>query len=120
MESISFTPPGHGLVVQVEDLGHTHLMSNTEHVVQEVHDILYSYYQVACKRMVDNVCMQVVDHLLVNGPETPLGLFSPVFVSGLTAERLEAIAGEDQMTKRSRKQLVQDIQNLKDAKKIVT
>lgn len=120
MESISFSDSSHGLVVRVQDVVHTHPMSNTRHIVQEVHDILYSYYKVACKRMIDNVCMQAIDHLLVNGRETPLSLFSPTFVSGLTAERLEAIAGEDQMTKRTRRQLLQEIQNLTDAKKIVT
>lgn len=120
IESVSFSDSRNGLVVRVEDMVHTHPMSNTQHVVQEVHDILYSYYKVACKRMVDNVCMQAIDHLLVNGPQTPLSLFSPTFVSGLTSERLEAIAGEDQMTKRTRKQLLREIQNLMDAKKIVT
>lgn len=120
MESISFSDSSNGLVVRVEDMVRAHPMSNTQHVVQEVHDILYSYYKVAYKRMVDNVCMQAIDHLLVNGRQTPLSLFSPTFVSGLTAEQLEAIAGEDRMTKRTRKLLAQEIQNLTDAKKIVT
>lgn len=120
MEQISFSDCSHGAVVRVDDMVQTHSMSNTQHVVQEVHDILYSYYKVACKRMVDNVCMQAIDHFLVNGPQTPLSLFAPVFVSSLTAERLEAIAGEDQITKRTRKQLSQEIQNLTEARKIVT
>lgn len=76
-------------------------------------------YQAACKWMVDKVCMQAVDHLLVRGSQTPLTLFPPVFVGILTAERLEPIVGEDQRTKRTRGQLSQEIKTLQDARRIV-
>ena len=94
-------------------------MSNSEHVVQDLHDILFSYYKVARKRFVDSVCMQATDHYLVNGPQTPLALFSPTFVSSLTHKQLETIAGEDQGTKRTRARLKRDIANLEAAKKIL-
>lgn len=36
-----------------------------DHTVQDIHGILESYYKVARKRFVDNVCMQAVDYYLV-------------------------------------------------------
>jgi hypothetical protein len=94
-------------------------MRNTKHVVQDLHDILFSYYKVAWKRFVDSVCMQAADHHLVNGPETPLSLFSPTFVTVLTPEQLETIAGEDHGTRRTRARLKRDIASLETAKKIL-
>ena len=70
-------------------------MSNVEHIVQEIHDILKSYYEVARKRFADSLCMQAADYHLVTGPRTPLKLFSPSFVHKLTPDQLEDIAGED-------------------------
>lgn len=46
--------------------------SNLEHTVCDLHDILRSYYKVARKRFVDNVCMQAADYHLVTGPDTPI------------------------------------------------
>lgn len=119
MDKLSFSDDQHGAIVKVQDLVHTHTMTNTEHIVQEIHDILFSYYKVARKRVVDNICMQVTDHFLINGPKAPLNLFSPTSVTSLTADQLESIAGEDQRTKRLRKSLSQDIGSLKEARKIV-
>lgn len=93
-------------------------MNSTQDVVQDIHDILYSYFNVARKRFVDYVCMYA-DHFLVNGPDTPLRLFSPTFVSRLTRDQLEAITSEDPATKRTRKLLLQEIQNLTEARKIL-
>lgn len=69
--------------------------------------------------MIDSVSLLATSHFLVNIHQTPLCLFSPSFVGNLTAKRLEAMAGEDQITKRHRKQLLQETQNLTDAKKTV-
>lgn len=81
MSQISIDDCTHGQVVRLKDMTNSHPMSNTERVVQDLHDILYSYYKVARKRFVDSVCMQAADHFLINGPDTPLALFSPKFVS---------------------------------------
>ena len=51
-----------GKVVRVDDLNHHQNMSNAEHVVQDLQDILESYYKVARKRFVDNVCMQATGY----------------------------------------------------------
>ena len=95
MAGLSFNDCSHGTVVKLEDMMRNHPMSNIEHIVQDLHDILFSYYKVARKRFVDSVCMQAVDHHLINGVETSLALFSPTFVSSLNMEQLELIAGED-------------------------
>jgi hypothetical protein len=52
--------------VKLDDVVQNHPMSNTKHVVQDIHDILFSYYKVARKRFVDNMCMHAVDHFLIN------------------------------------------------------
>ena len=95
-------------------------MSNKEHNVRDLHDILKAYYKVARKRFVDNLCMQASNYFLVTGPDAPLKLFNPTFVSRLTAEQLEEIAGEDAAVKRRRKVLGKEIQNLEAGKKILT
>lgn len=93
--------------------------SNVEHTVCDLHDILRSYYKVARKRFVDNVCMQAADFHLVTGPDTPVRVFSPAFVLDLTAEQLETIAGEDALTKRKRAEFIREIDSLEKGKKML-
>ncbi|KAL8961635.1 MAG: hypothetical protein Q9193_001842 [Seirophora villosa] len=94
-------------------------MSNVEHTVQTLHDILKSYYKVARKRFVDNVCMQAADRHLIRGPDTAVKVFSPSFVSDLTDEQVERIAGEDASTKRKRADLTRQVENLQKAKELL-
>ena len=68
----------------------------------------------------DNMCMQAVNHSPLSDQKTPLTLFSPSFVSGLNADELERIAGEDHVTKRRRHQLRKEIESLEAGKKILT
>jgi hypothetical protein len=95
-------------------------MSNVQHVVQEVHDILESYYKVARKRFTDNLCMQAADYYLVTGPDSPLRLFSSTFVTKLTEEQLMEIAGEDMALRRKRAALVKKIADLEAGKKVLS
>jgi len=44
MSEKSFDNCKHGLVVQLDDIMSHHPMSNIEHTVQDLHDILQSYY----------------------------------------------------------------------------
>ena len=120
MTKKAFTDCQHGAVIKLDDVVQSYPMSNTQQIVQDIHDILCSYYKVARKRFVDNICMQAVDHFLINGPQTPLTLFSSSFVSGLNVDELERIAGEDNMTKRRRQQLRKEIESLEAGKKILT
>lgn len=94
-------------------------MSNTRYTAQYIHDILESYYQVATRRFVDNVCMQAADYYLVTGPSTPLKLFAPSLITRMTPEQLESIAGEDAMVSRKRLQLKKEIEELEMGRKIL-
>jgi hypothetical protein len=94
-------------------------MSNTEHIVQDLHDLLFSCYKVARKRFVDSICMQAADHFLVNGPKIPLTLFSLTFVGGLNVEPLAMIAGEYQGRRKRGFHLKREIASQEEAKKIL-
>jgi hypothetical protein len=87
--------------------------------VQDIHDILSAYYQVASKRFVDNVCLQACDYYLIGGRSTPLNLLTPLFVNRLKAEQLEGIAGEDAILKRGRELLKKEIAELEAGKRVL-
>lgn len=94
-------------------------VSNAEHTVQDIHDILEAYYKVARKRFVDVVCMQGADYHLVAGPNTSVRFFSPAFVTQLKSDALEMIAGESVSTLKKRTELVRKIGNLESGRKIL-
>ena len=94
-------------------------MSNEENTVMAVHDILKSYYKLARKRFADNVVNQAAGYHLVTGEETPLTLFSPTFVHGLSEKQLQEIAGEDPGLQRKRAALVRKIEGLEKGKKVL-
>jgi hypothetical protein len=64
--------------------------------------------------------MQVADHFLVTGSNTPLTFFSPTFVADLTPEQLEEVAGEEVAVKRRRAQLEKQIKQLEEGRKILS
>ncbi|KAG9572223.1 dynamin GTPase, partial [Aureobasidium melanogenum] len=105
--------------IALDDIVQNHPMSNAQHTVFEVHDILKAYYKVARKRFVDNVCMQAADYLLVTGPNNPLKILSPQFVSALSDEQLEEIAGEDIGLRRKRTALAKEVKDMEIGKKIL-
>lgn len=94
-------------------------MGNIEHMVEDIHAILKSYYTVARKRFVDVVCMQAADYFLVTGSESSLRLLTPSFVHRLSSDSLNLIAGEDAVSKRTRNLLVHEIQCLKAGKALL-
>ena len=112
--------PGTGDVVKIQDfVKHQSNSNNLDFVVHDLHDILSAYYKVARKRFVDVVCMQGTDYHLIAGPDTPLKVFTPEFVSSLSREQLESIAGEDLSTRRKRKELRNEIANLEKGRKVL-
>lgn len=119
MENGAVEVESYGRMVKLDTVyQHAH-MSNVDHTVRDLHDILKSYYRVARKRFVDVVCMQGADFHLVTGPDTPTKVFSPSFVTGLNPEQLERIAGETLTTRKKRAELVREISNLENGKKIL-
>ncbi len=119
LESSSFHNANLGQLVRLDTFLQTSTASNTDHTVRDLHDILKSYYKVARKRFVDVVCMQAVDRHLITGPDTPIKLFSPSFVSRLNEDQLDRIAGEDVSTRKHREELRREIENLTNGKKIL-
>lgn len=119
LETVAYSDANGMKVVRLDSTLQTTTTSNVEHTICDLHDILKSYYKVARKRFVDVVCMQASDYHLVNGPDTPIKVFSPSFVSELTPEQLEAIAGEDPSTRRKRVRLQRDIENLEKGRKVL-
>jgi hypothetical protein len=90
-------------------------MSNSQSACEDVFDSLKSYYKVAGKRFVDNICQQAVCHFLLDSKDGPLYLFNTDAVMRLTDEKLEDIAGEDTATKRQREKLIAQTQGLQAA-----
>jgi hypothetical protein len=106
-------------VVRLDRIKQSMAIDNSEHTIQDIHDILESYYEVARKRFVDTVCMQGVDFYLLTGPTSPLRIFETSFVSELSAAQLDLIAGEDISTKQLRKNLKNEIDALEKGKKLL-
>jgi Dynamin GTPase effector domain len=93
--------------------------SNEDQACEDIFDALASYYRVARKRFVDNVCQQVIFHMLLQSKDGPVNFFSPELIMGLSAEELDAIAGEDEETKVNRQALGRDVENLEAALKVL-
>ena len=91
-----------------------------EITVNSIHDILYAYYQVAKERFVDTVCMQGGDYHLITGSDSPLRVFSADWVTGLTKEQLDLVAGEEMTSRRKRHMLKQEIEGLKRGKRLLS
>ncbi|KAK0262764.1 hypothetical protein LTR35_017640 [Friedmanniomyces endolithicus] len=68
--------------------------------------------RVTLERFRDNVLKQATDYFLLSGPDTPLNLFSPTFVSAVTPDEVEHIAGEAPKVKRRRAQLGREITSM--------
>jgi hypothetical protein len=63
--------------------------------------------------------MQASSFLLINGPSNPLKILSPQFVSSLSDEQLEEIAGEDIGLRRRRVAFAKEVKDLEVGKKIL-
>ena len=120
MESKAVSDCKHGVVVRLDDIMQNYPVSNADHAIQDLHDILHSYCKVALKRFTDSLRMQAADHFLITGSKTPLTLFSPALVAGMTPGQLEEVAGEDTTIKRGRVQLEKEQKDLEDGKKILS
>nr|POE56451.1 interferon-induced gtp-binding protein mx [Quercus suber] len=119
LASLSFNDNDHGPIIKVNEILPNAAAQNEDELVEDIHAILQTYYEVCLMRFIDNVCKQATDHFLVNGLETPLRVFTPVFVSRMTDEQLEKIAKEEPQVEKQRAKLTKDIKSLKTAKKIL-
>jgi len=106
-------------VVPLDALNGFRNKANPQQVREDIHDALRSYYKVARKRFVDNVCQQAIDEFLLNGAASPLKILCPTRVAELTDSQLEMIAGEDVKTRNRRQALGDDIGRLTAAMKVL-
>ncbi|RBR21672.1 uncharacterized protein FIESC28_04772 [Fusarium coffeatum] len=86
---------------------------------RDIHNVLYTFYENARGRFVDVVCQQVIDHFLLHASDGPLAVLSEKIALQMTADQLEAIAGEDMLSRDRREKLTRDIGNLKEALKVL-
>ncbi|KAF4428294.1 Interferon-induced GTP-binding Mx [Fusarium acutatum] len=93
--------------------------TNLATICQDIHDVLLTYYDIARSRFVDVVCRQVIDFFLLDDTDGPLTVLSDQVVLRMTPEQLEAIAGEDMLSRDRREKLTRDVVNLKEALKIL-
>ena len=93
--------------------------SNLEHAVDDIHTVLNAYYKVTMKCFIDTVVKQGADYYLLTSDESPLKILTPLFISSMTPEQLDEIAGEDLVTKRERQELKEEIQALEQGKKLL-
>jgi hypothetical protein len=104
--------------VNLEMLTEAIHLSNEDQAVEDIHDILKSYYKVALKRFVDNVIVQVVERQLL-GHNGPIKLLCPEYVGTLSDSELKNIAGEDFATSVTRTDISSKIERLQKALRIV-
>ncbi|KAI1051708.1 hypothetical protein LB506_003159 [Fusarium annulatum] len=86
---------------------------------RDIHNVLHTFYENARSRFVDVVCQQVIDHFLLHAPNGPLSVLSQDVVLRMTTEELEAIAGEDMISRDRREKLTRDVANLKEGLKVL-
>lgn len=119
MQEFLFNDYTYSSVVRLSNAKRTHPISNTDYIVQDIHNILKSYYKVACKRFVNNIIKQATDHFLVTGLKTPLHLFSLNFISSLITKELEHIADKAPKVKQERARLIKEIASLTEGRSIL-
>ncbi|KAF4463774.1 Interferon-induced GTP-binding Mx [Fusarium albosuccineum] len=97
-------------------LGNKETLATTR---RDIHDVLKLFYEQSRSRFGDVVCQQVIDHFLLHAQDGPLAVLSEEVVLNMTPEQLEAIAGEDMLSRDKREKLTRDIANQKQALKIL-
>lgn len=93
--------------------------ANSQHLQEQIHDILQSYYDVSLKRFVDVVFQQSIEHHLLTGEESPVRILSPELVMTLNDDQLDMIAGEDASVRAQRAKLERDIEDFNEALKVL-
>jgi hypothetical protein len=93
--------------------GAAHL-SNEDQAVNDIHDILKAYYQVAIKRFMDNVILQVVERIYL-GDNGPVKAISPEYIGTLSETDLSDIAAESYATSSARTDICYRLKRLEKA-----
>jgi hypothetical protein len=89
-------------------------LSNEKSAIYDIHDTLKAYYKVAVKRFIDNVVLQVTERHYM-GEHGPLMFFSPAYIGKLEDEELSKLAGESELTTKTRNGLTVLLSQLEEA-----
>jgi len=112
----SFSEDRVKMVINLDDvLDANTAKTNEQHLQEEIHDNVCSYYHLAVDRFMDNIFRQAVGYHLLTGPSSPLTVFSQGWVIDLEPKTLELIAGEKEAAKKRRKILNNKSKALKEA-----
>lgn len=93
--------------------GAAHL-SNEDQAVNDIHDILKAYHQVAMKWLMDNVIVQVVERVYL-GDNGPVKAISPEYIGTLSEAELSDIAAESYATSSTRTDISYRLERLEKA-----
>ncbi|KAL4809874.1 P-loop containing nucleoside triphosphate hydrolase protein [Aspergillus unguis] len=80
-------------------------LSNEDQAVNDIHDILKTYYKVALKRFADNVVIQIVERYIL-GQGGPVRALCSDMVNDMDESELLEIAGESFLASSNRNELV--------------
>ncbi|KAI4153970.1 MAG: hypothetical protein LQ340_001964 [Diploschistes diacapsis] len=105
-------------LIRMKDVLDIHL-SNEDQAVEDLHDILRSYYKLSRKQFVDAISKGAVDFLLLTVKDGPLRVCSPEFVGALPDKDLEQIAGESTEDISVRANLARELSVLQEGQKIL-
>lgn len=78
---------------------------NDDQAVDDIHDILKSFYKFAMVRFYDNVVVQVVERCIL-GDDGAFQALTPELIGDMSDRTLEDIAGENYATSSARNELV--------------
>ncbi|KAI4265525.1 MAG: hypothetical protein L6R38_009355 [Xanthoria sp. 2 TBL-2021] len=87
-------------------------ISNEDQAVEDLHDILQSYYKLARKQFVDAVSKGVVDYYLLTISDGPLRVCSPQLIGMLSDKELDEIAGENAESAAERARIMRRLMSL--------
>lgn len=104
--------------IRYNDVTYAHL-SNDDQVIDELHDVLHSYYKVSRKQFVDAVTKGPVGYFLLSVNDGPLRACSPEFVGRLSDHELELIAGENDESAQTRVQIIRKLWTSNEGLKVL-
>ena len=108
---------GAHFVADLKSLTDAAHLTNDAQAVNDIHDILKAYYQVAIKRIMDNVVNGVVERSLL-GPSGFVIKFDAHFVSNMSDEDLAVVAAENFGTTNTRIELKEKLRRFEQALRI--
>lgn len=93
-----------GKYVHVDDVHKIKGACGSKGEAERIHDVVRSYYKIALDRFIDNICIQVVDHYLLNASNSPVNVFGPLRLSLMSDQEIGTIFVGEHAAERARLQ----------------